>query len=116
MFSMRQVVATAPGRSPTAHQLEVDVQVRPGYSARSKKEPHESRTLQFTILRGLLSFAIVVKTRNQMVFKIITKKSRHKLTRTRSLDIFWVRSPLPNMRLRISDGMHDTKSTPVADH
>jgi hypothetical protein len=50
------LVATAPGRSPTAHQLEVAVQGLPGYSARSKKKPHESRTLQLTILRCFLSF------------------------------------------------------------
>jgi hypothetical protein len=34
--------------------------VLPGDLARSKKKPHESRALQFTILRCFLSFAIVV--------------------------------------------------------
>jgi hypothetical protein len=60
LMRLMQVVATAPSRSPTAHQLEVAVQVLHGYSARSKKKPHEFRTLQFTILRCFLSFAIVI--------------------------------------------------------
>jgi hypothetical protein len=45
-----QVVGTAPGRSPIAHHFEVArcKAVRPGYSARSKKKPHESSTHSFT--------------------------------------------------------------------
>ncbi len=44
--------------------------MRPSPPARSKMRLLKSRTVQITIFRCFLLFAVVVKTRNQMVFEI----------------------------------------------
>ncbi len=91
-----QVVATASNRSPISKQLRNCCAwckaVRPDHPARSKMRPHKSRTDQITILKCFPSFAVVVWTWIQMFFKI--QKSLNNLTRMKSPDIFWARSPV----------------------
>ena len=54
------VVQRAPGRSTMWQKLGISVPARPGAPVRSKIILHESRTVQITIFRCFLSFAVVV--------------------------------------------------------
>jgi hypothetical protein len=88
-LSVFQVMQRAPGCRSMSQQLRIEVPARPGAPVRSKRILHESRTVQIPIFRCFLSFAVVVKTRNQMAFKTqYITNSRHKLTRTKSTDRF----------------------------